>query len=59
MARRKNAGLDDSASPFSGTAAMTVAPPAAPAEDEPHYHGHRDRLRARFLISRRRWPSGL
>ena len=28
----------------------TSAKPDIKAEDEPHYHGHRDRLRERFLL---------
>ena len=39
---------DDDDAPMSGEKTSTPAPPAEPA---PHYHGHRQRLRQRFLAA--------
>ncbi|HEY0835035.1 MAG TPA: DNA repair protein RadC [Azospirillum sp.] len=51
--RKRKLTTDAGTGTFREPALPGVAPPVAPPgggeEDDPHYHGHRDRLRARFL----------
>lgn len=44
---RKAGGLDDAAAPFAPQDALPLE--EADEQKQPHYHGHRERLRARFL----------
>jgi DNA repair protein RadC len=48
----KREGFDDPRAPFKRLLEAEAAPPLKPAAkevEEPHYHGHRERLRERFL----------